>query len=102
MSPPTGTTEQCPIFEVREDNFPRSRCAYVAGHTGTHRFPAFVQGQWEDLSHEIRAKRSADSTLDALNTAIGQVAELQEEVAMWKRRAAQHGCNVEDGDHECG
>lgn len=20
----------------------------------------------------------------------------------WKKRAAQHGCNVEDGDHECG
>lgn len=20
----------------------------------------------------------------------------------WKRRAAQHGCNVEEGDHECG
>lgn len=29
------------------------------------------------------------------------IAELMIERDMWKRRAAQHGCNTEEGDHEC-
>ena len=27
---------------------------------------------------------------------------LEQESLMWKRRAAQHGCDVENGDPECG
>jgi hypothetical protein len=30
------------------------------------------------------------------------IASLQKQCAMWKKRAEQHGCNVEDGDPECG
>lgn len=30
------------------------------------------------------------------------IAKLQNEVEMWKRRAAKHGCNVEGGDEDCG
>ncbi len=31
-----------------------------------------------------------------------QVADLTKERDEWKKRAAQHGCNVVEGDHECG
>jgi hypothetical protein len=30
------------------------------------------------------------------------VVRLKEEVESWKNRAAKHGCNVEDGDPDCG
>lgn len=30
------------------------------------------------------------------------IAKLQSEIVMWKRRAAQHGCDVENGDEDCG
>lgn len=31
-----------------------------------------------------------------------QLQRLLNTVESWKKRAAQHGCNVEEGDHECG
>jgi hypothetical protein len=30
------------------------------------------------------------------------IARLQKEAESWKKRAEQHGCNVEDGDPDCG
>jgi hypothetical protein len=31
-----------------------------------------------------------------------EVRRVRIEAESWKKRAAQHGCNTEEGDHECG
>ena len=30
------------------------------------------------------------------------ITRLLDTIEHWKKRAAQHGCNIVDGDHECG
>jgi hypothetical protein len=42
-------------------------------------------------------------TAEVINaTAQLVIAEREVYAEEWKRRAEQHGCNVEEGDHECG
>lgn len=37
-----------------------------------------------------------------LDLAMKRIAVLEADVESWKKRAAQHGCNVADGDDDCG
>lgn len=60
------------------------------------------------FAHATRADhhyKDADTraTQDKAREALAQyIAELEKERDEWKRRAAQHGCNIEDGDPDCG
>ena len=36
------------------------------------------------------------------NAMLTYVRQLEADVESWKKRAAQHGCNVESGDDDCG
>ncbi|MDT5061479.1 MAG: hypothetical protein QOH63_1938 [Acidobacteriota bacterium] len=45
------------------------------------------------INYKTYIQMQADYTSAALSAS---------EAASWKRRAAQHGCNTEEGDHGCG
>jgi hypothetical protein len=43
------------------------------------------------------------NTLQAMvKSAVAEVVRLRKDVESWKRRAEQHGCDVENGDADCG
>lgn len=46
--------------------------------------------------------RPTSDALELLNRAADIITDLMKERDSFKSRAKQHGCNVEEGDHECG
>ena len=43
-----------------------------------------------------------EDLLDHIAALQAQVQDLTKEAASWKKRAAQHGCDTENGDIDCG
>lgn len=56
----------------------------------------------EWLGHWGEGPNWMDNTGVQIPAVKAQLEKLVNTVEHWKKRAAQHGCNVEDGDHECG
>lgn len=69
----------------------------------THKFACDMPGGYVDYFAQVietiqTLEAERRTRLDLCN----DIASLQKQCAMWKKRAEQHGCNVEDGDPDCG
>ena len=94
---------------------PPPMSAFISNSKSEWRTFLYEYGVGSELNHVARAKLidsilndpdhtwpAEDPGEDAGESKDAAIARLTAEVEMWKKRAAQHGCNVEEGDHECG
>lgn len=69
----------------------------------THKFACDMPTTYTDyFTQVIEAIQTLEAERRTRLDLCADIASLQKQCAMWKKRAAQHGCNVDDGDHECG
>lgn len=78
-------TDRCNLERIAEVAMRERWGNHIAAAGGTH-----------GLHAQLDAALSEGADLAA------QVRALEKQRDEWKRRAAQHGCNVVEGDHECG
>ena len=102
------------IIEVISDASDGHHCI-VEGGTGIAKTKSYKQAQrivealtkMEDMQRRMdgvvmAAERGMQTVAQERDEALSQLRAVEKERDGWKKRAAQHGCNVVEGDHECG
>jgi hypothetical protein len=69
----------------------------------THKLAIELPSAYTDyFTNVIEAIQMLEVERSTRITLCHDISRLKQEVESWKNRAAKHGCNVDDGDPDCG